>query len=49
MELLHEDECLNYSGGGRLSLAIGVTIAAFGSFILGIIDGISNPKKCNAR
>ena len=48
MELLREDECLEYSGGAKISIAFGAALTALGAFILGFIDGISNPKKCNA-
>ena len=49
MELLREDECLDYVGGGKIGISLGAALSAFGAFILGFIDGISNPKKCNAR
>lgn len=49
MEILHDDECLEYCGGAKISMGLGIAISALGAFILGLIDGISNPKKCNAR
>jgi hypothetical protein len=49
MKVLCDDECLSYSGGAKISLALSVALSAVGAFILGIIDGISNPKSCNAR
>lgn len=49
MKILCEEECLSYSGGAKISLALSIALSAFGAFILGVIDGISNPKSCNAR
>lgn len=39
MEILREDECLEYSGGAKFSIALGAALSALGAFILGVIDG----------
>ena len=49
MELLNEKEALKCNGGAKISAGIIVVISAIGSFICGILSGISNPIKCNAR
>ena len=46
MEILQENEMLEYKGGIKVTIGLVSIVAAVGSFILGIIDGLSNPKKC---
>ena len=36
-----------YGGSSAKKVGIGIIIAAFGSFIVGIIDGFLRPLKCN--
>lgn len=47
MEILTNEKMLEYRGGIKMSIGVASVIAAVGAFILGIIDGVSNPKKCN--
>ena len=49
MVILKDNDTINYCGGAKISGGIALFIAAIGSFILGIIDGISNPKACNSK
>lgn len=46
---LSKKEAISYVGGAKISLGIITTIIAIGSFIMGFIDGITNPQKCNNR
>ena len=46
MEVLNNDEMLEVKGGGLgLCIAIGVAI----TFIIGVIDGITNPTACRQK
>lgn len=47
--VLKDNEAQKYYGGGKVAVVIGAAIAAIGTFILGFIDGYTNPKSCNAR
>ena len=47
MVTLSDNDSMKYIAGGKISIGLAVTLAAIGSFILGVIDGLSNPKKCN--
>ena len=47
MEILNNENMLEYQGGIKMSIGLASVIAAVGAFLLGVIDGISNPKKCN--
>lgn len=49
MVTLSENESIKYSGGGKITAGLVIFITAVGSFILGIIDGLSNPKACNSK
>ena len=49
MITLSEKESVEYIGGGKASIGLGLFFAALGSFILGFIDGFSNPKACNTQ
>lgn len=40
-------EALGYKGGAKISLATGILISAICSLVMGIIDGLLNPKTCN--
>ena len=46
MEILNDGEMMNYSGGFKITKTIIVLVAGLSAFILGIVDGLSNPKKC---
>lgn len=47
MEILNEKDAMNYVGGFKITKTVIALIAGLSSFILGIIDGLSNPRKCN--
>ena len=49
MITLNDNEMINCVGGAKITTGIVVIITAIGSFILGLIDGLSNPKACNLR
>ena len=49
MITLNDKETINYSGGAKISTGFVIFITSIASFILGIIDGISNPKTCNLK
>ena len=46
MEILNDKEAMNYIGGFKLTKTVIAILAGLSSFILGIIDGLSNPQKC---
>ena len=46
MNTMTNNEMKNVKGGG-INWGIMAGIGAFASFLVGIIDGIINPKKCN--
>ncbi len=41
------NESLKKINGGGINLGLVAGIGAFASFIIGMIDGLINPKKCN--
>jgi len=45
MELLTKESALEYKGGAKITLGIATFWAAVTAFVLGVIDGFSNPKK----
>lgn len=49
MITIDNNEAMKYSGGAKISTGLVIFITALGSFILGIFDGLSNPKACNAK
>ena len=46
MNTMTNNEMKNVKGGG-INWGIMAGIGAFTSFLVGVIDGIINPKKCN--
>jgi len=47
MKILSDKETMEYVGGFKITkLAIAI-ITGVTAFVLGIIDGISNPQRCN--
>ena len=46
MNKMTNDEMKNVKGGG-INWTLMAGIGAFASFLVGIIDGMINPKKCN--
>jgi len=49
MVILDDNESINYSGGAKITAGLVIVFTAIGSFILGIIDGLTNPKACNSK
>ena len=49
MEILNDKETMNYVGGFKLTKTVIAIIAGVTSFVLGILDGLSNPQKCIRR
>lgn len=49
MITLKDSESVNYKGGGKISKGLLFIVSAIGSFIFGVIDGISNPKACRVK
>jgi len=49
MITLNDSESIKYSGGAKLTTGLVLIVSAIGSFILGLIDGISNPKACRSK
>lgn len=47
MKVLSNEEMLEYNGGIKLYTGYVGIAAGVISFILGFIDGYTNPKKCN--
>ena len=46
--VLKQQDLINIHGGASVkNVGLGIIIAAFGSFIIGIIDGFLRPLKCN--
>lgn len=41
------NEQLKEVKGGAVNWGVVAGISAFGSFLIGLIDGLINPKKCN--
>lgn len=48
MVLENENLKMIVGGGTAKNIGLGLFFAAFGSFIVGIIDGFLRPLKCNA-
>ena len=46
MNKLNNKQLKNVKGGG-INWSLMAGIGAFASFLVGVIDGIINPKKCN--
>jgi len=46
MKNLTNEELMDVSGGG-IKLGIGLGIVAIGAFLIGVIDGLIRPLKCN--
>lgn len=47
--VLEKEKLINVYGGASIkNVGLGIIIAAFSSFIIGIIDGFLRPLKCNA-
>ena len=46
MNKMTNEEMKNIKGGG-INWTLMAGIGAFASFLVGIIDGMINPKKCN--
>ena len=49
MEILSDKEAMNYVGGFKITKTIIAVIAGVSAFVLGIIDGLSNPVPCKGR
>ena len=47
MQVLKANEAISYNGGGKITTGIAVIITGVVVFVMGIIDGLTNPKKCN--
>jgi len=47
MELLNEQECLKYYGGGKFSAALSILVTGLVSLVFGLFDGLVNPKTCS--
>lgn len=45
--LINNEDAIKCQGGGKISLGIVTMLSAIGSFVLGFIDGFTNPKTCN--
>ncbi len=46
MEILKDSEAMNYVGGFKITKVALAIIAGVTAFVLGIVDGLSNPKRC---
>ena len=49
MEVLNSDLALSYQGGGKIGITVAAIIGGTVAFILGLIEGITNPKTCNVK
>ena len=47
MKQLTAQELLEINGGGKFKWSVGLIIGAAATFIVGLIDGILRPLKCN--
>lgn len=45
MEVIKKEELIKVQGGFKLGLIFGISVAV--TFIIGVIDGIVRPLKCN--
>lgn len=46
MKRINNEQLKNVKGGA-INLKLMAGIGAFASFLIGVIDGLMNPKKCN--
>lgn len=46
MKEMNQEELMQIQGGG-INWGIIAGISGFASFIIGVIDGLTNPKSCN--
>ena len=46
MEKINNEKMKSVKGGG-INLGLAASVGAFVSFIVGVIDGLINPAKCN--
>ena len=44
---LSTNEAIRYNGGAKLSLGVTAVLTAIGALIMGIVDGLLNPKMCS--
>lgn len=49
MRILNDNEMLEVNGGAKISVGLVGLITGVVAFVLGVIDGIANPQKCNSR
>lgn len=49
MITLNDNDSIKYTGGAKITSSLVIILTAIGSFILGIVDGITNPKACNSK
>ncbi len=47
IERLQEEALMNIKGGTTIPIWIGVAVAALVIFLAGVIEGITNPERCN--
>ena len=47
MRVIQENQLEKIKGGATISVWTGIAVAAIVVFISGIIEGITNPTKCN--
>ena len=48
IEKIKEEELEKIKGGATASIWIGIAITAVVIFLSGVIEGITNPERCNA-
>lgn len=49
MITLNDNEAINYTGGAKITTGFVIVFTAITSFILGVFDGLTNPKVCNSK
>ena len=47
MRLINDNELDNIKGGGVSPVLVAVIVTAVVIFLAGVIDGITNPERCN--
>ena len=47
MKKIQEDKLENIKGGAIISVWTGIVVASIVIFISGVIEGITNPERCN--
>ena len=47
IEIIKEEQLENIKGGAAITIWTGIAITAIVVFLSGVIEGITNPKKCN--